>query len=240
MTKKIILLILIVVTYLIIMGLIFGFNTIINNQNYIIVGNSVIFEYKNKTWNYIKDFNTINGRKYFTYINKIDYGITKLQYYKSTIYSYKDNTPINYDNILAYSGKRNVGPIEYQIKTLDSNDYNIICNHLDIEYRENIYGNKVILDFDKDGINETLYSATSTDINKSFSIIFIYDDEIIDVEKYIYNNFNIRYLYLYDIIDIRKDGNLEIITKSSLTNNIDTCYLMYEYKNNIKQISSGC
>ena len=81
MTKKIILLILIVVTYLIIMGFIFGFNTIINNQNYIIVGNSVIFEYKNKTWNYIKDFNTINGRKYFTYINKIDYGITKLQYY---------------------------------------------------------------------------------------------------------------------------------------------------------------
>ena len=49
-----------------------------------------------------------------------------------------------------------------------------------------------------------------------------------------------RYLYLYDIIDIRKDGYLEIITKSSLTNNIDTCYLMYEYKNNIKQISSDC
>lgn len=240
MSKRVIIVIIVFAIYLAIIGSIFGFNIVINNQNFLIVNNSVIFEFKNNKWKYVDNFKRVDGKKYNTYLDYENIGYAQLQYYNSEIYIYKDNQPLNYDfHVLAYSGKRNVIPIEYSTSMLNSNDYSIIGNYFEISYSENIKGYKVIYDLDNDGINETLYCVDYIDDNKTISAILIYDDKIIDVEKYIYttDEIDVYTASLYDIIDIKKDGNLEIIIRSSMHDNVDINYRMYQYKNGIEKIS---
>ena len=228
--------------YISIIGVIFGFNIVINNQNFLIVNNSVIFEFKNKKWKYVDDFKRINSKKYNTYVDYENIGYTKLQYYNSQIYVYKNNKPINYDfHILAYSGKRSAKPIQYGTSSFDANDLSIISSYLNTS-SDGISGFKIIHDLDNDGIMETLYNVSYQDDYKRISVIFIKDDKIVEVEKYTYKSdeMDAYFTYLYDIIDIKKDGNLEIITKSSMHDNIGTCYNMYQYKNGIDRISDEC
>lgn len=242
MKKKIVIVLIALLSYFCIVILIYGVNILINKQNYLVINNSAVFKYNKNKWDKVDNKDSITGNKYYTYVDNEYYGITRLQYYNDKTYVYnKNNKAVFYDEyFLAYSGKKKIIPVKYDTLSFDDNDYRILNNYLNelkiSNYDDILYANKYQLDFDNDGIIETLYNVSNafTDSIPSeiFSLLFINDNGVSKaIHNFIYHDkiSDVKNVILYSIIDIDSDGKYDIVTDESSFGSNNQCYNLYNY-----------
>ena len=116
---------------------------------------------------------------------------------------------------------------------MDANDNSIInqvINDLGLSGYTDISTLKLLVDFDEDGISDSIYSVI---FDNEFSILFIYNNGNIDVIEKNVGNGDDR-LYMADrIVDIRNNGSIELIYTGFFPNgsSSDTCPIIYDIVN---------
>lgn len=219
-------------------------------NTYLIFGNSIKFQYENGEWTDIEDEKKYNLINYDIYIDNVKLGNYKLQDFKSKWYLFDDNrNSIQYNGILlAVNTKRNFSTVDYEIKRIDKNDEiilnNILQKHQINKYKLNV-NQKVTLDFDSDGVKETLYAISNAfiqDEQKSFALLFIIDDNETIILKQVYKDSGMKdeipLMKIINIIDIDDDKKYEIIVDESYFNNIRPCSSMYQYDGKINVLKA--
>src|SRR5574344_93881 len=69
MKKKIVIVLIALLSYFCIVILIYGVNILINKQNYLVINNSAVFKYNKNKWDKVDNKDSITGNKYYTYVD---------------------------------------------------------------------------------------------------------------------------------------------------------------------------
>lgn len=242
-SKKVyIVLIAIIFIFFIVMFLLFGVDEL-KKESYnttIIVGDDTVWKYDKKTWNNVFSHDDVNWKKFDVYLD----GEKKGNYY--LWYS---------DGWYAFDNKKNAITIDSELLAINSNVdisvYNFIGDEItDYSYvydvlktnklsNDNTYtsNQKVVFDFDNDGVEEEFYLitnafSTESNIDKVFSIVFMVKNE----KTYpIYTNisentgFNGCMPYFSSFLDVDNDSKYEFILSCSKYSTSGTTRMLYEF-----------
>lgn len=245
----------IIVTYLILAIIFFGWDSFMNK----IQGVKIVFstgdkwQLKDGKWIDIEDSEEYNWKKFNVYVDNELLGKYSLLYNnKWYVYDKKRNL-INYEgNILGISGNKKYKVIDFEQTIFDTTGENIlkdILNKKGITYAEPLSSTKVSLDIDGDNQIETIYTAANlfndigVDSKDKYSVMFIKDDEI-QVVYEDYQDKDKEYSMcipkVNSIIDFNKDSKYEIIMECNYYSNMGTCTGLYELQDGKYKEVRGC
>lgn len=229
--------------YLISMILIFGIkkdnNSIDNKERkYIIFDNYLILNYSDNkiTQSNFDDNDYIKG-KFYSYVNGNYIGNYYYRNINADIYLFDDeNKSIKFDgNLVVNNYDKEMKIIDLKELPINSNDEIYATNVLNkynllSKYNKNVMNlKKYEIDLDNDSLNETLYLLNAKmneqylDLNTKFSFLYYEKNgKIKYIDKYLDNSYALN---ITNILDIDKNGNLEIVGTKS--NSSYFCYQIY-------------
>lgn len=253
--KSIIILVIIIVTYLFLAIIFFGFEDFMNKFQglEIMLSNGEKWQLKDGKWSNIEDNEDYNWKKFDVYIDNQLFGEYDLLYNNKWYIFDSSRKSIKYNGkILAIRGNKKYQVIEFQEQDLDVNGEELLKNILDqhnIDYpQEFTYAKKVTLDIDGDDKEENIYTVSNaftyeTDVNKKFSIIFINgDNKQILYHKYVDvgDQYDLCVPKINSIIDIDEDSNYEIIFECNYFSEMGSCGSLYELSDGTYKLRKGC
>ena len=233
---------LIIVTYLILAIVFFGWDSFMDK----VQGVKIVFStgdkwrLKDGKWIDVED-SEYNWKKFNVYVDNELLGKYSLLYNKRWyVYDRKRNL-IKYEgNILGISGNKKYKVIDFEQTIFDTTGENIlrdILNKKSITYTKPLSSTKVSLDIDGDNQIETIYTAANlfndigVDSKDKYSVMFIKDDEIqIIYEDYQDNSreYSMCIPKVNSIIDFNEDLKYEIIMECNYYSNMGACTSLYE------------
>lgn len=223
-----------------------------NKENYyIILDNHGIIEYKNNVYNYTENDKYLKSLyKVYNDNNYIGiYTIDKVDEFTKEIFFTNVESKGSYafeKPLLAFSD--NIEKIDYKISDFTDSDFylfNDIAMKSYIKDKNDLYDtSKIVLDFDNDNKNETLFTVTYEDLESasieigenSYSIMYYMDDNgeltilaqgepYYEEESILFPNYMIK-----TILDVNKDGVYEIIVINRMHD--EPIYEIYAIKDN--------
>lgn len=244
MKKKYIIIGSILLVYLILMILIFGFG-IFKKELYIIVGENGKIKYEKGYKNIKKEESALYNWKWYDVYNDKGYaGKYKIRQYNGVWYTYnKNNEYIKVDSpIFAVKSNKKYSVPKYEFQNLNNDDLTelkTIMKDDEINDFSLLDAQKIVFDFDDDSEKESLYIVSNyyDDLtsNKKFSIVYYKDNNKISIlekdvklrkESYDSYTYNLGHL-----IDIKDDKKIELIISKECFNNVcDDCYEMFKLK----------
>lgn len=214
----------------------------------IILSPKSIISYGNNKWFENKDFD-YDYTLFDVYVNNESFGSNYLTY-NGDWYIYDANKNFKeYDgNVFAIKSSKPYNLLNFVKSELDENDKNIISAFLGsksiVFNYEDMFKSKIIYDFDRNGIRETLYlisnafTENEASYNKSFSIAFIHEN---NKDEAIYENIgdiSSVYLicnpYLQNLINI--DNSLYVILGCNYFSDKGTEHHLYKVDNEFTKI----
>lgn len=224
-------------------------NAVVNvkkEDKYIMLNESLLWKKDGLSWTQLSsvpsNFTEMKFNLYYGTSVKKNVNINQA---KNTWYYFDNNyNEIKYNDIRGVSLNYNLSFPNYEIELVNENDNIVskILNKLNISKKGyyNVY--KVNLDFDKDGVIETLYTMYNyvfDQIDYDFtSIFFMVKDnqitQIIEQDKWPYD--------FISVLDIDNDKKYEVIMSYNVKNipTFDSCYKLYKYKNGKWAITKDC
>lgn len=252
MQKKYVVLIAIIVIYILVMILIFGIDRdTITNNTYIVIGENTRWKYVDDEWSKLEITDSVfNRNKFKVYKDQKYKGNYFIQNYDDTWYFFDDQNVSHdlYGQLFAYKSDRDIEVVSFtgeepslmEIKSL-LNKYSIQIN----SFEDLSKAQKISMDFDKDGINEYIYSLSNymseTASNNLFSIVvYVDNDKPYEIIKNLDDN--VRYIYsVSNIIDVNEDKNYEIIIEHEKPLNASmNCHSMHGLKKGKYDIIKSC
>ena len=141
--------------------------------------------------------------------------------------------------MIAYRANYNIPVYNYKLEEIDDYTYvNKVLSDNDLSSNDFTAKQKIVFDFDDDGIVEEFYLISNVfsnfDSDKVFSIVFmVKDDKIYNVYKDIQknNSFNGCKPYYRAFLDIDKDNKYEFILSCSGYSVSHTSNMLYKFEN---------
>lgn len=253
--KPILIVLSIVLCYLILAIILFGWDKFINKFQglYVMLDPDSMWRLKDGKWSDVKEDKEYNWKKFDIYINNKLLGNYNLLYNKKW-YVFNDNREaIKYEgDLIAIKGNKKYKVYDFEEEELNLLDETLISEVLNQEKIKNsyeyTYARKVVFDFDGDTLEETLYTVSntfnySTEVNEVFSLVFLHDD----INQVLYKSTqNIDRQYdvclpkIKGIIDFDKDNKLEIIIGCNYYDSLGTCNSLYQIKDGKYIKVKGC
>ena len=236
MKKGLIILITIITLYVLIV--IFGFEMLDSNKN-IYIGTEVKWSYKNSKWQkediekdlLLKKYNVYDADTH-KYIGK--YNLKKVD--NNLYLENKNNYELNENNIIFFKGNKIKLYDFKQEYEIESNVIKEILRKVNIsEYGELNLMEKTTIDIDNDGNDEIIYAISnvysSMNERNHFSIVALYKNNQYQIIKSNIDSGD-SLLYVYAIVDLNSDNQLELILIDEGFSLSGNTYYMYELKNN--------
>jgi len=248
--KQLIIGIIILILFIIVVIIV---NFIINYKpnKYLIIKDNIILEKTSKGWEQLTKVNPdILKQKYTVDTGNKKYENSQLNY-ASDVWYYIDE---NYKNIdgssvrIAYSKMDDIRLADYIIEDIDETDYEIMETLLEEEGYKNTNSflnntQKIVLDLDNDGNNETIYTTTNASLEytgeEEISIMFLVkNDQIVQV---IDTNTSGPYTIM-EILDLDNDGKYEMIVNKGDIDimSFDSCYQIYKKTKEKWKLEKDC
>jgi len=253
--KTVIIIISIMVTYLILSIVLFGWNNLKNKFQTIniMLSTGDKISLKDGNWIDIKDEKEYNWNKFDIYVENNFFGNYNLLYNDKWYIFDNNRNSIKYDGrILGINGNIKYDVINFTEESFDNIGTNSLKKILDdneIDYpKEFTYAKKSTLDIDGDEKDETIYTVSNaftyeSGLNKKFSIVFIENNDIdILYEDYVSSKdqYDLCVPKINSIIDINKDSKYEIILECNYFSVMGTCTSLYEPENGKYKLGKGC
>lgn len=187
-------------------------------------------EYNNKEFNIVID--GVNIGKHKMYYNDIT-----RKYY---VFNENNDSLYKNGNLFGYNGKVNISGVNYFSSELTTREINDLKskNKIDFDNMDALYTEKVVLDFDNDGENESIYIISSGTDSPGALLYFDYviyenDGKFYKLmEKTSKNNKleSIGHTSIASIMDIFDDGKLEIVLNTEYLITGKSCSILYRLK----------
>lgn len=252
--KTTIIVISVMVTYLILAIVLFGFD---NFKNKIYTINIMLstgdkIGLKDGKWVDIDDEKEYNWNKFDIYIDNNYFGKYDLLYNNGWHIYDKNEQLIEYDGrLLGIDSNIKYEVIDFKEEDFDSTGETLLKSILsdeNIPYpKEFTYAKKVVLDVDGDSNEESIYTVSNAftyeGLNKKFSLLFIYDNGLeILYKKYVdsKDQYDLCVPKLNSIIDLNKDSKYEIIIECNYYSTMGTCTSLYELVNGKYKLLKNC
>lgn len=223
----------------------------IPSNKYLIIGNYLVWNKKGDKWYQVVDVDkSVTNHKYTVY-NELDKTLaTSSQFLSNNWYFFnKDYNQVSTDDFrYAYTGIKDISPTSYVIEYYDDSDEKIIREVTGISNNTilNFYKSsltKVTMDFDSDGVEETIYTFTNFKFDVTNYALYSYlvlvrNGEIIQIKKAkgddVYK--------LIEILDIDNDNKNEIIFGKGVINlpTLDSCYQIFKVNKNNLKMTQNC
>lgn len=246
-----------VLCLLIIAVVIMGFFVTTKKELKIIIDPDGIFTYSNRNWKSEKNRSKFNKKDYDIYLNGVNKGKFDAKFdKKENIYVFtnqKNKKGTISDSFLAIKGKINYDVKKIATTEFDSSDKVIVDsilkeNGITYDYKNIPVQGKLNIDLNNDSKIERIYFLSNTfdDLTnpKAFSIIALIDNngKIYYIHREIVNKANIYDIcmpYIHDVIDVEKNGNLEVIASCSYYSSIGTKHYIFTYDNEYRELSTN-
>lgn len=225
--------------FVIIILAVVGLIIFLKRERFVIIdGVNGVFTYNGK-WNYNKDFNKHDSKKFYVYSNNQLLGQYKLKYGSGwIIYDSEKIIPYDYDIVAFNNNQFKVVPYE-KVNNYDD----VVINFMDSKniYDNNYYYSAYEYDFDGDSFDEQLillsnFSMQNED-SRMFSYVFINDEgKVIPVKQSVSND--LTKIQLYSLSSIfTYDGKIHFIINTDYFSQPDkTCQELFEYNNGINKL----
>ena len=244
--KTYIILIVIMFVFLMVMFFVFGLDEI-RKRGYnttLVVENDTVWTYSNKSWKNASSYDKLNWKKFDVYSDNEKIGNYYLWNSDYEWYVFDNNkNAITIDgSLLGINSNTDISVYNFEVLEID--DYSYVYEVLkknnlptDSKYTSN---EKIVFDYDNDGINEEFYLITNAfamdfDSDKIFSIVFMgKDDEIYSIYTNISENtgFNGCKPYFSSFIDIDNDSKYEFILSCAKYSTSSVTRMLYGYNDN--------
>ena len=251
---KVILLVLAV--YFVIMMAIFLPIYIRNHRDklYIITNSNIKIKYEKGKWSKAET-SDYNQKKFEVYIDDIYKGKYEVIDGNNERILLMDNgTKVStHGYIFGYAGSLKLETYDEKSLEMNENDKDIISKvlsdlNLSPNHKLSSFSKRVI-DVDKDGIEETIYTisnfSSEEETKERFSLLFMNDDDKITmIAKEITDNdgiYDSKIYSVFKVLDIRKDKKLELLYQSGYTmrGDSDSCVILYNLAKK-KEIKNFC
>lgn len=163
----------------------------------------------------------------------------RFENYKWNFYD-NNNQLIDIDNYrMAVSGNYNIKPVKYVVKNYEESDETIIKNIIGVDYINDLkwYKKKMLkicLDFDNDGINETLYTMDNFIFGPSMKEILTF--MFLEKNGKIVDSLSDRFSNIFNIVEILNiNGYLYLVVLKELADPISyrsDNWFLYKVENN--------
>ncbi len=223
----------------------------VNSNKYLLIGNYLIWhESKGKWYQKTAVDADVTNHKYILYNGANKYDADTLQFLSNKWHFFdKDYNSIPTDDFkFAYTGMNDVKPTDYEIQTYDSGDDDVIKEVAKV-YDNNSLNNyrgtllKVSLDFDGDGVIETIYRFTNfkldiMDYEVKAYLVLVRNNRVVNV----INSSDGDVFEIMDVIDLDSDGKDEIIIGKDVVDvpTFYSCYQIYKIESNELQLYQDC
>lgn len=235
--------ILVVVYGILVLGFLFLSNKGKGSTGYLILAEDSIYYKSNHKWKrYYKD---ISNPIPFTILTNSGLKTLEIATTKGKLEYYQNKSQINLEEnfLFAYSKELNLQLKDYNLEPITALEIqkldDILKDHDIIGY-EYLSSNRLSYDFNRDGINETIYFVTNLFLETTY-------DKVFSFAYYIKNN-QIVYLYeqvgsldkVYDlciptvklIADLDDNQNDELVLDCDYFDNIGVNHSFYQFENN--------
>lgn len=216
---------------------------------YLIIGSSLIYQKSGNDWIQLKEFDERISDKTFTVYDgtkKIENVI--LQYTSDKWYFFDEeyNDLSISDFKLAFNSKDDIIPGEYSSNLVSKSElFTSILKDNDVSSKEKnkLFGSYVDFDFDKDGKEERIYTASNVNLSsvpdKNISVLFMASKDKI---SQMINEGGEDPFHIYSVADIDEDGVYELIVTKGVIDMpfFDSCYQIYKFKNNKFELLKDC
>lgn len=253
--KTVIVIISIVLIYLVLAIVLFGWENFINKfqELYIMLDSGDKWQLKDGKWSDIENEKDYNWKKFDVYIDNQLIGNYSLMYNNRWYLFDDERVSQKYEGkILAIKGNKKYQVIDFLEEDINEEDKEIlndILNDKEITYPESFtYAKKVFINLDDDQKLETIYTISNaftndTSVNKKFSLVFIKDDQtkiLYEDKKYADYQYDMCVPKVNSIIDINKDKKYEIIIECNYYSVMGTCNQLYHQKDGNYRLAKGC
>lgn len=239
MNKKLIIVVFVVIVIFYIFMSIATKSTAIGGK-YIVLDDNNVWKYENKEWKEYTDFNKLNNKKFNFYDNNLNLQSGKIEREKNT-WKIKDESKQRF--LVASTQKVKIP--EYKKETVTDKDDSFVkksINEYSDEIKERFRSYKIKLDINNDGIEETIYSISSFDLDQTSYVpyskisIFYGNSETTLVESYD-TGYELKL-----VLNIDKDDEYEIIVSktSKQGKEKNTCYQLYDIESGKFNLERDC
>lgn len=234
----------------IIFALFVGGKSSVKTNNYIIIGDNLIWREINNMWyQEVKADGDLLNQKYIVYNGNKSYKADSVQYVSDEWYFFdSDYKRIPHNNFrVAYTDNLKIKLADTSVEGYsDSDDVYILdaINPSD-ETQWNIFRNrlnKVTYDFDNDGSEETIYittnaSTTVQDYDFASYLFLVKNNKVVNVIEGGDDPYGI-----VEVLDIDNDGNYEIVISQGIIDNatFEDCYQIYKVVNGKLGLVQNC
>ena len=222
------------------------------NSSYLILGYDTFLRFFDGSIETIEDVNKVTANRYFdVYMNNEYQGLYTMKLVSDTWHFYDSSSKEVRltGNLLATAGNQKITPVSFSIDSLNETELQQLQG---IDYSTLTINEKVVLDFDQDGVEEELWN-----ISNLYNDTLDYSDKIYAIIAYV-DNGTIQFLhqfentknseqqtgYLYRISNIIRIGQSEfydiIIKRSRPFGNAGDCHLLYSYVDGKYELKHGC
>ena len=253
MKKGIIILIGILMVYLGVMYIFFGKKNISeqNANEILLIHYNTKFQYNNYKWQKIgnDNYTEYEGKKYNVYNNGKFFGNYELMFNKKWYMFDDNNNSVKFDfELFAHYGKKELKFINYEVSYFEKKDIEVINKAIKLigieDYKDFYEGEKLVINYDDDMRDETIYIVKGNTGEKVFTLTFladkkeikVIDSDVLDVD----NEIILKVYRFHSIIDIGNDNEYEIIiAQDTFGEHIPYCHYML-YKGHEVDIVTSC
>ncbi len=168
----------------------------------------------------------------------------------TNFYAMYDGDQVHYaeeDPVLGYSDNFNIEVKNFTFLDYKDSDIELIkevARSIGVNYISLLSSlDKITYDFDRDGVDETMYAASNAFVeetyDKEFSLVFYIDSgktEILFQEVGEAGSYEIGLPFLQSVVDYKKDGKFDVIYGISYYDQMGTLYQMVEFDGNERKI----
>ena len=190
MKKGIIIFLGVLLIYLGIMYMLFGRKNISeqNANEIILIHYNTKFKYNDYKWKKIEndDYKEYESKNYNVYDNGKFFGNYELMFNKKWYMFDNDANSVKFDfELFAHYGEKKLNFIDYKVEPLEQKDVEVINDALNLiginDYSGIYAGEKVVINYDNDRKDESVYIVKGGTKTKVFSLVFLADKKEITI-----------------------------------------------------------
>lgn len=235
----------VLLVYVIMMIIIFG-TDLFKNKTYIMIGADEKLKYEHGKYVDIKDSekSLYQGQNFDIYDETGHLGIYQLKYHQGRWHAFADDYSFVKltEPIFAIKSNKKYSVPTYSVGNLNSEDIKVLNSMLKEEGITNynlMLNQKIMIDLDNDGKNESLYSVSNLFEDEGadgyFSLVYyVKNDKVKILKKKIVgldDAYDSEQYYLTKLIDLKNDKKLEIVvTRTCYSLSCDDCSEIYTWK----------